>query len=355
MNLLVTGGAGFIGSNFVELALQEGHSVVVLDALTYAGHLENLEAVSKNSRYSFVTGLIQDSKQVSEVLERNSIDAVLNFAAESHVDKSIEGPRAFLETNILGTFELLNTSLQYYRKLEGEKKSKFRFLHVSTDEVFGTLELSDPAFTEESVYRPNSPYSASKAASDHLVRAWHHTYGLPSLTTNCSNNYGPKQFPEKLIPHMIFCALSGGNLPVYGRGENVRDWIYVGDHCRGVMSALLRGAIGESYCFGGKSERKNIDVVHSLCDALDKLRPKSDGTSYRSQIRFVDDRPGHDLRYAIDDRKSETKLGFKRTMNQFEEGLMATVKWYLENLDWSKKVMSKGAKVAYDWRKIAGT
>jgi dTDP-glucose 4,6-dehydratase len=355
MRLLVTGGAGFIGSHFVDLALSEGFWVVVLDALTYAGHLENLADAERNPNYRFVRGDIADSKAALDLLVREKIDAVLNFAAESHVDKSIAGPRAFLETNVLGTFELLSASLEYFRGLDADRTKTFRFLHVSTDEVFGSLEATDPAFQEDTPYRPNSPYSASKAASDHLVRAWHHTYGLPTLLTNCSNNYGPRQFPEKLIPHLVFCALSGRPLPVYGRGENIRDWISVEDHCRGIMAALKRGTVGDSYCFGGRSERKNLDVVHLICDVLDRLRPKADGTSYRTQIRMVEDRPGHDLRYAIDDRKAERELGFTRKVPDFEQGLEKTIVWYLDHLEWSRQVLGKGAKTQYDWGTIAGT
>ncbi len=352
MNLLVTGAAGFIGSNFVDLALSQGHAVTALDLLTYAGHLENLADANHHSAYHFIQGNIGDEALISQILAEKKIQWIVNFAAESHVDKSIEGPKAFLDTNVFGTYGILQSSLQYYRSLSAEQKSQFRFLHVSTDEVFGTLDFKDPAFTEETPYAPNSPYSASKAASDHLVRSWHHTYGLPTLITNCSNNYGPRQFPEKLIPHLLFCALSNRSLPVYGKGENIRDWIYVKDHCAGVLLALEKGSIGESYCFGGRSERQNLKVVETICAILDELKPRSDGKSYREQIAFVNDRPGHDLRYAINDAKAEKTLGFKRSVSQFEIGLKQTLNWYLENLDWSKAVLGKGSKTTYAWEKM---
>lgn len=355
--LLVTGAAGFIGSNFVDLALARGYKVVALDALTYAGHLENLADAKNKPGFTFVQGKIQDRALVERLLADHAVDWVANFAAESHVDKSITGPRDFIETNINGTFELLTAARAYYEGLAAPKRADFRFLHVSTDEVFGTLGETG-AFTETTPYAPNSPYSASKAASDLLVRAWHHTYGLPTLTTNCSNNYGPRQFPEKLIPHMIYCALQGRGLPVYGQGLNVRDWIHVSDHAAGVLLALERGRVGETYCFGGRSERKNIDVVRAIAAVLDELKPRaaggSAGGSYASQIEYVTDRPGHDLRYAIDDTKAEKELGFTRKFARFEQGLRATVEWYLGNSAWAQAVMSKpGAKVTYDWSKIS--
>lgn len=358
MKILVTGGAGFIGSNFVGLALREGHSVVVIDALTYAGHKENLEEFSSHPDYRFVEGDIRNGKLVEEILRDHQIGWVANFAAESHVDKSITGPRAFLDTNIIGTYELLQASLGYWKSLPPDQAGAFRFLHVSTDEVFGSLGEFDPAFTEETPYQPNSPYSASKAASDHLVRAWHHTYGLPVIQTNCSNNYGPKQFVEKFIPHLIFKSLAGEKLPVYGKGLNVRDWIHVRDHCRGVLLALEKGWPGESYCFGGNQEVKNIDLAQTLCRVLDQKRPLPNGEKYSSRIEFVADRPGHDLRYAIDDRKAKKELGYERSVVDFETGLRDTIDWYLKNLAWAKSVTEQTAgkfqtKITYDWGKIS--
>ncbi len=350
--ILVTGAAGFIGSNFVELALEAGHSVVGYDALTYAGHRENLEAFEKNARFHFIHGNILDAELFHSTLQKFGVTRVAHFAAESHVDKSISGPGAFIETNVNGTFSVLTASRRHFESLPADAKSRFRFLHVSTDEVFGELGPTGK-FSETTPYAPNSPYSASKAASDLLVRAWFHTYGLPAIITNCSNNYGPRQFPEKLIPHMIFCALQGKPLPVYGKGENIRDWIHVKDHARGVLQALEKGLPGETYCFGGNSERKNLEVVHALCGALDELRPRAGGASYRDLISFVTDRPGHDFRYAIDDSKAQRELGYVHHFKSFETGLKETVAWYLANLDWSKKVTSKpGVKVSYDWAKI---
>ena len=347
--IIVTGAAGFIGSNFVEVALEKGYRVVGYDALTYAGHLENLEAFQMNANFKFIEANIVDSAIFEKALREHQVTMVAHFAAESHVDKSISGPGAFIETNVNGTFSLLTASRAYYESLSAEAKKEFRFLHVSTDEVFGTLGATGK-FTETTPYQPNSPYSASKAASDLLVRAWFHTYQLPTIITNCSNNYGPKQFPEKLIPHMIFCALQGKALPVYGKGDNIRDWIQVKDHARGVLLALEKGSPGETYCFGGNSERTNLEVVHSLCSILDELKPRGNGKSYRELITFVTDRPGHDFRYAIDDTKAQNELGFKRQFSQFEDGLRETIAWYLANLDWSKKVTSKpGVKVTYDW------
>ncbi|MFZ9596626.1 MAG: dTDP-glucose 4,6-dehydratase [Bdellovibrionia bacterium] len=342
-SFLVTGGAGFIGSNFVEIALKQGARVVVLDALTYAGHLENLSWAEKNDRFQLIIGNICDSKAVSELLTQFQIDAVVNFAAESHVDRSIEKPSAFIETNIQGTFSLLNASLDYWRSLDGNKnrkKEEFRYLQVSTDEVYGSLGEAG-RFSETTPYAPNSPYSASKAAGDHLVRAWHHTYGLPTLTTNCSNNYGPRQYPEKLIPHMILCALKSLPLPVYGDGGNVRDWIHVKDHCNGILLALSRGVVGQTYCFGGNAERNNLQVVRSICEKLDQLKPRKDGKSHLRSIQFVQDRLGHDRRYAIDDRLAESTLGFKRQF-QFEDGLAQTIHWYLDHQEWIDSVFKKG-------------
>jgi dTDP-glucose 4,6-dehydratase len=350
--VLVTGAAGFIGSNFAELALSRGYRVLGYDALTYAGHLENLESFQGQSGFSLVQGNILDQALFLRTLQENSVDWIAHFAAESHVDKSITGPGAFIETNVNGTFSLLSAARFYFESLTVAKKEGFRFLHVSTDEVFGELGPTGK-FSETTPYAPNSPYSASKAGSDLLVRAWHHTYGLPTLITNCSNNYGPRQFPEKLIPHMIFCALQGKALPVYGKGENIRDWIHVQDHSRGVLLALERGRIGDTYCFGGNSERKNIEVVHALCRILDELRPRSGGGRYEELIRFVSDRPGHDFRYAIDDSKAQRELGYVHQFKNFEAGLRATVEWYLDHLDWSQRVTSKpGVKVTYDWTSI---
>ncbi len=352
--ILVTGAAGFIGSNFVEIALEKGHSVVAYDALTYAGHLENLDEFQKSPQFKFVKGDILDTELFLKTLQDNQVTWVAHFAAESHVDKSISGPKAFIETNVNGTFSLLSASRAYYESLSGGAKDGFRFLHVSTDEVFGTLGETGK-FSETTPYQPNSPYSASKAASDLLVRAWFHTYGLPVLTTNCSNNYGPKQFPEKLIPHMILSALQGKALPVYGKGDNIRDWIYVKDHANGILLALEKGRVGETYCFGGNSERTNLNVVKALCSTLDKLRPRADGKSYETLVQFVTDRPGHDFRYAIDDSKAEKEFGYTRRFDQFEQGLEETIQWYLSHLDWSKQVTSKpGVKVTYDWATLKG-
>lgn len=339
-NVLVTGGAGFIGSGFVRLALKEGWRVDVLDALTYAGHLENLSDLESHPRYRFIHGDICDFSLLEREFQEREFDYVVNFAAETHVDNSISGPQSFVTTNVLGTFHLLEACRGHWLKLEGDTKSSFRFLHVSTDEVFG--ELGDQGkFSEDTPYSPNSPYSASKAGGDHLVRAWHETYGLPTLLTNCSNNYGPRQFPEKLIPVMIDQALAGEPLPVYGKGENVRDWIHVEDHCQGILLTLLKARPGSSYCFGGNSERKNLDVVHAICDHLNEIRPRPDGQNYREQIQFVTDRPGHDWRYAIDDSKAEKELGFQRTYQSFEEGLKQTIDWYLANESWIHSVKEK--------------
>jgi len=354
-SILLTGGAGFIGSNFVEIAVQAGHHVVVLDALTYAGHKENLDHLSGPGKMTFVQGQIQDQALVSKLLSEHQIDWLLNFAAESHVDKSITGPAPFVDTNIVGTFHLLMAAKNYFDGLSGAKKANFRFLHVSTDEVFGTLGETGK-FSETTAYQPNSPYSASKAGSDLLVRAWYHTYHLPTIITNCSNNYGPKQFPEKLIPHMIMSALGGKKLPVYGDGKNIRDWIHVKDHARGVMLAVEKGKPGETYCFGGNSERTNLDVVKSISAELDRVRPMAGGKKYETMIEFVTDRPGHDFRYAIDDSKAQRELGFKREYANFEAGMKDTVAWYLAHLDWCKKVTSKpGVKMTYEWATIGGS
>jgi len=326
-NILVTGGAGFIGSTFVAQSVARGQRVIVLDALTYAGNKANLEWI-KPDNYQLVIGNIKDGALVSALLRDHSIDAVVHFAAESHVDNSISKPAEFIETNIVGTYILLEAAREYWNGLAADKKRDFRFLHVSTDEVYGSLGESGK-FDENTAMKPNSPYSASKAASDHLAHAWFATYGLPTIITNCSNNYGPRQFPEKLIPLTITNAVSGKKLPVYGDGKNIRDWIHVEDHCRGIALALEKGNTGETYCFGGNAEIRNIEVVSKICTILDTVKPKNSG-KYESQIEFVKDRLGHDYRYSIDDSKACSKLGFTRQYN-FDSGILATVKWYLEN------------------------
>ncbi|MDM0038532.1 dTDP-glucose 4,6-dehydratase [Variovorax sp. J22G21] len=338
--ILVTGGAGFIGANFVlDWLAQSGEAVVNLDKLTYAGNLETLASLKANPGHVFVQGDIGDSTLVDRLLAEHKPRAVVNFAAESHVDRSIHGPEDFVQTNVLGTFRLLESVRGYWSALPAEQKAQFRFLHVSTDEVYGSLSASDPAFTEENKYEPNSPYSASKAASDHLVRSWHHTYGLPVLTTNCSNNYGPFHFPEKLIPLMIVNALAGKPLPVYGDGMQVRDWLYVKDHCSAIRRVLEAGRLGETYNVGGWNEKPNIEIVNTVCALLDELRPKADGKSYREQISYVTDRPGHDRRYAIDARKLEKELGWKPA-ETFDTGIRKTVEWYLANGEWVRNVQS---------------
>ncbi len=338
--ILVTGGAGFIGANFVLDWIREvGTPVINLDKLSYAGNLESLAPVAGDERHIFVQGDIGDPTLLAGLLETHRPRAIVNFAAESHVDRSIHGPRDFIQTNIVGTFELLESVRAYWNGLEGEEKKAFRFLHVSTDEVYGSLKKGDPAFNELNRYEPNSPYSASKAASDHLVRAYHHTYGLPVLTTNCSNNYGPLQFPEKLIPLMIVNALSGKPLPVYGDGQQIRDWLYVGDHCSAIRRVLEGGTVGEVYNVGGWNEKPNIEIVHTICDMLDAIRPKPGGESYRSQIKTVTDRPGHDRRYAIDAGKIERELGW-RPAETFDTGIRKTLEWYLGNQVWIGNVQS---------------
>jgi dTDP-glucose 4,6-dehydratase len=344
--ILVTGAAGFIGSNFVLdwLAGCE-EPVVSLDALTYAGNLENLASLQHDPRHTFVRGSIGDSQLVSELLAKHQPRAILNFAAESHVDRSIHGPGEFIQTNVVGTYNLLEAVRGYWSQLPEPAKSAFRFLHVSTDEVYGSLSPTDPPFAETNRYEPNSPYSASKAASDHLVRAWHHTYGLPVLTTNCSNNYGPYHFPEKLIPLCILNALEGKPLPIYGDGQQVRDWLYVKDHCSAIQVVLDKGHLGETYNVGGWNEKPNLDVVHTLCAILDELKPRADNQSYAAQIAYVTDRPGHDRRYAIDARKLERELGWKPA-ETFETGIRKTVQWYLDNPGWVANVKSGAYK---DW------
>jgi len=346
MTILVTGGAGFIGANFVlDWLAASSETVVNLDKLTYAGNLETLGSLQKNDNHVFVQGDIGDLALVESLLQAHQPRAVLNFAAESHVDRSIHGPGEFIETNIMGTFRLLEAVRGYWGALHDSPKAAFRFLHVSTDEVYGSLARNDPAFTETHRYEPNSPYSASKAASDHLVRAWHHTYGLPVLTTNCSNNYGPCHFPEKLIPLMIVNALAGKPLPVYGDGMQVRDWLYVKDHCSAIRRVLEAGRLGETYNVGGWNEKPNIEIVQTVCQLLDALRPKADGTHYSKQITYVTDRPGHDRRYAIDARKLEKELGWKPA-ETFESGIRKTVEWYLANPQWVSNVQSGAYR---DW------
>ena len=340
MTVLVTGGAGFIGSNFVHAWLAQHDEVLVnLDKLTYAGNLRNLHALAGDRRHQFVQGDIGDTTLVSQLLATHQPRAVLHFAAESHVDRSIHGPMDFIQTNVVGTFQLLESVRAYWAGLDAQAKQAFRFLHVSTDEVYGSLSPHAAAFSETHPYEPNSPYSASKAASDHLVRAWHHTYGLPVLTTNCSNNYGPYHFPEKLIPLVIHNALAGKPLPIYGDGQQVRDWLYVEDHCKAIMRVLQDGRLGETYNVGGWNEKPNIEVVRTLCALLDELQPRADGQSYATQMTFVKDRPGHDRRYAIDARKLERELGW-RPEETFESGLRKTVQWYLGHGDWVEEVTS---------------
>ncbi len=338
--ILVTGGAGFIGANFVlDWLGQSDEPVVNLDKLTYAGNPHNFASLAGDARHVFVQGDIGDAALVEGLLARHAPRAIVNFAAESHVDRSIHGPEDFIQTNVVGTFRLLEAARHYWSALPATQKEAFRFLHVSTDEVYGTLSPTDPAFTEETTVEPNSPYSASKAASDHLVRAWHHTYGLPVLTTNCSNNYGPLHFPEKLIPLVIINALAGKDLPIYGDGLQVRDWLYVKDHCSAIRRVLQAGRPGETYNIGGHNEKTNIGIVKTICALLDELRPRADGRPYESQITHVKDRPGHDRRYAIDAGKIERELGW-RPAETFETGIRKTVQWYLDHPEWAAQVQS---------------
>jgi dTDP-glucose 4,6-dehydratase len=338
--ILVTGGAGFIGANFVlDFLAGSDETVINLDKLTYAGNLENLASLQGNSRHIFVQGDIGDAALVSKLLAEHRPRAVINFAAESHVDRSILGPGEFIQTNIVGTFHLLDAVRAYWGAMAADEKATFRFLHVSTDEVYGSLDQDAPAFTEQHRYEPNSPYSASKAASDHLVRAYYHTYGLPVLTTNCSNNYGPYHFPEKLIPLCIHNALAGKPLPIYGDGQQIRDWLFVKDHCSAIRRVLADGRLGEVYNVGGWNEKSNLEVVHTLCAILDELSPRADGASYATQITFVTDRPGHDRRYAIDAGKLEQELGWKPA-ETFESGIRKTVQWYLDHQAWVGNVTS---------------
>lgn len=338
--ILVTGGAGFIGSNFIlDWVGENNEAVVNVDKLTYAGNMNNLLSIRQNPNHIFVNADICDTAEISRLLSTNQPRAIVHFAAESHVDRSIHGPAAFVNTNIQGTFSLLEATRAYWSALNSTAQAAFRFLHVSTDEVFGSLGADDAPFSETTAFAPNSPYSASKAAADHLVRAYHHTYGLPTLTTHCSNNYGPYHFPEKLIPLMIANALAGKALPIYGDGKNVRDWLYVGDHCAAIRRVLADGKSGDTYNIGGWNEMTNLDVVHTLCDILDTLAPKADGSTYRAQITYITDRPGHDRRYAIDARKIERELGWKPE-ETFDTGIRKTVQWYLDHQDWVGDVQS---------------
>ena len=344
--IFVTGGAGFIGANFVlDWLLENDEPVVNIDKLTYAGNLESLASLQGDSRHIFVQGDIGDATLIAELLEKYQPRAIINFAAESHVDRSIHAPEAFVQTNVVGTFHLLEAIRAYWNKLEEKRKQDFRLLHVSTDEVYGSLAKDDPAFSETHRYEPNSPYSASKAASDHLVRSYHHTYGLPVLTTNCSNNYGPYHFPEKLIPLIIVNALAGKSLPIYGDGQQIRDWLYVKDHCSAIRQVLAAGTSGETYNIGGWNEKPNIEIVHSVCALLDELRPRADKQPYKEQITFVTDRLGHDRRYAIDARKIERELGWKPE-ETFDTGIRKTVQWYLDNQKWVANVQSGAYR---DW------
>ena len=342
MAILVTGGAGFIGSNFVlDWLAQSDELVVNVDKLTYAGNLHNLDSLQGHAGHVFVHADIADRTKLEALMREHAVRAVVHFAAESHVDRSIDGPGAFIETNVVGTYQLLEAARSHWLALPDDARQAFRFLHVSTDEVYGSLEPGTPAFTEQHRYEPNSPYSASKAASDHLVRAWHHTYGLPVLTTNCSNNYGPYHFPEKLIPLMIVNALAGKPLPVYGDGQQIRDWLYVKDHCSAIRRVLEAGQLGETYNVGGWNEQANIDIVRLVCALLDEMQPRADGGSYASQINFVTDRPGHDRRYAMDASKLHRELDWKPA-ETFETGIRKTVRWYLDHPEWVAQVLSGG-------------
>jgi dTDP-glucose 4,6-dehydratase len=344
--ILVTGGAGFIGANFVlDWLAQSDEALLNLDKLSYAGNRENLASLTNDPRHLFVHGDIGDSELTDRLLAQYQPRAILNFAAESHVDRSIHGPEDFIQTNIVGTFHLLEAVRAYWNGLPDEARRRFRFLQVSTDEVYGSLSRDEPAFSETHRYEPNSPYSASKAASDHLVRAYHHTYGLPVLTTNCSNNYGPYHFPEKLIPLIIVNALAGKPLPIYGDGQQIRDWLYVKDHCSAIRRVLDAGRPGETYNIGGWNEKTNLDIVHTVCALLDEISPRADGKPYHEQIRYVTDRPGHDRRYAIDARKIERELGWKPA-ETFDTGIRKTVQWYLQNQDWVRHVQSGAYR---DW------
>ena len=331
--ILVTGGAGFIGSNFVLNWLStQNEGLINLDSLSYAADLNNLESISENKEYFFIKGSIEDQNLIEQILEKYNPRAVINFAAETHVDRSIEDPEIFIKTNILGTFHLLNASLKFWKKISLDDQKKFKFLHISTDEVFGSLSLEDEKSNELSPYKPNSPYSASKAASDHLVRAWGETYKLPVITTNCTNNYGPHQFPEKLIPLLIHNCLNNKKLPIYGNGENVRDWLYVEDHCEAIKEVLVKGSIGETYNIGGNNEKTNIEIVKTVCSTLDEIKPRKNNSSYKELITFVEDRSGHDFRYSLDISKIKKELNWQ-PQETFESGIRKTILWYLENMN----------------------
>ena len=331
--ILVTGGAGFIGSNFVLNWLStQNEGLINLDSLSYAADLNNLESISENKEYFFIKGSIEDQNLIEKILEKYNPRAVINFAAETHVDRSIENPEIFMKTNIFGTFHLLNASLKFWKKISLDDQKKFKFLHISTDEVFGSLSLEDEKSNELSPYKPNSPYSASKAASDHLVRAWGETYKLPVITTNCTNNYGPHQFPEKLIPLLIHNCLNNKKLPIYGKGENVRDWLYVQDHCEAIKKVLVNGSIGETYNIGGNNEKTNIEIVKTVCSTLDEIKPRKNNSSYKELITFVEDRPGHDFRYSLDISKIKKELNWQ-PQETFESGIRKTILWYLENMN----------------------
>ena len=331
--ILVTGGAGFIGSNFVLNWLStQNEGLINLDSLSYAADLNNLESISENKEYFFIKGNIEDENLIEHILEKYNPRAVINFAAETHVDRSIEDPEMFMKTNILGTFHLLNASLKFWKKISLDDQKKFKFLHISTDEVFGSLSLEDEKSNELSPYKPNSPYSASKAASDHLVRAWGETYKLPVITTNCTNNYGPHQFPEKLIPLLIHNCLNNIKLPIYGKGQNIRDWLYVEDHCEAIKEVLVKGSIGETYNIGGNNEKTNIEIVKTVCSTLDEIKPRKNNSSYKELITFVEDRPGHDFRYSLDIFKIKKELNWQ-PQETFESGIRKTILWYLENMN----------------------
>jgi dTDP-glucose 4,6-dehydratase len=338
MKLLITGGAGFIGSNLARLAHGEGHEIVVVDKLTYAGNLSSLADLQGKPGFTFIRADICDAEAMRRAFASAQPEAVMHLAAESHVDRSIDGPGEFIATNVTGTFQLLQTALGYWRSLSGSPRDAFRFLHVSTDEVFGTLGPIDPAFHESTPYDPHSPYSASKAASDHLARAWHDTYGLPVIVTNCSNTYGPYQFPEKLIPVVILKCLRGEAIPVYGKGENIRDWLYVDDLAKGLLAAVTKGQPGRTYCLGGDNERRNIDLVRAICALLDEFRPRADGQPHETAITHVTDRPGHDLRYAIDARRARAELGWA-PQEDFQSGFRKTVRWYLDHPAWTQAIL----------------
>ena len=339
--ILVTGGAGFIGSNFVLNWLStQNEGLINLDSLSYAADLNNLESISENKEYFFIKGNIEDENLIEHILEKYNPRAVINFAAETHVDRSIEDPETFMKTNILGTFHLLNASLKFWKKISSDDQKKFKFLHISTDEVFGSLSLEDEKSNELSLYKPNSPYSASKAASNHLVRAWGETYKLPVITTNCTNNYGPHQYPEKLIPLLIHNCLNNKKLPIYGKGENVRDWLYVEDHCEAIKTVLVNGSIGETYNISGNNEKTNIEIAVTVCSTLDEIKPRKDNSSYKELIEFVEDRPGHDFRYSLDISKIKKELNWQ-PQETFETGIRKTVKWYLENKDWCERVQDR--------------